>query len=643
MRQLFKNMKKVILGLLLLGTLHVNAQQQKDLNAGDATKTPVEVKFLGFANPVSDDIELVPNYMPLISKNESENQEALEKIKEQKMEQKKKFLDEIGWEIPAEKKTRANFEPNLEIGYNALNTSGTPSDNTIAVNNNNQIVAVVNSSLRYYSATTGAGLQGVFSLASFFASPQNGTLLTNNLCDPKVIFDPQVEKFIMFAQTCDGSSSSSQLLLAFSKTSDPTQGWYFYQFSGNQSSAVGTNGWFDYPKIGVSGHDVFVTGNIFDDNYNYVQSVIFQIDKTKCFAGSTLNLAASDAIIYANISNSPFTMVPMSNGQSGTYGNKMYLVSTSQSWTGQSSLLTYTIDNIVQNNPNISVQSISIPSAGAPANAVQKGTTMELNTGDNRGMDGFYLNGRIHFVFHSDVGNGYAGINYSRLKLDGSSWNLENNQTIKATGKDFTFPSIASMGWNGNDQSAIIHFNYASNNDYPGMKAVFVNENAVASAPIEIKTGTGYVNINTGGSDTRWGDYSGIGRVLNATKPTAWCFGMFGNTSHGWTNHFAKITTTAWPVGVTETVASEPEVVIYPNPVVEDIFYMNLNLPKAGSLQVNLLDMNGNLIKKVYQSNASAGKGVFSFNQGAIANGTYLVQVLLNNTEIQHEKITINK
>ncbi|MBP6624201.1 MAG: T9SS type A sorting domain-containing protein [Chitinophagaceae bacterium] len=632
-------MKKILLGIILLQSLNAMTQDVR-VQAGSGYRTHVEVKYLGFYLPESDDVNLVPNYQSLISKNESENQEALEKLKEEKMLLKKKFIAENPDLQSSDKKTRASFEPVLVVGYNALGNSGTPSDNTIAVNKNNQLVAVVNSSLRYYNASTGVALQGVIGLQNFFSTPQNTPLLSNNLCDPKVIFDPQTEKFILFAQTCEGNSSTSQILLAFSKTADPTQGWYFYAFSGNQSAAIGQNGWFDYPKIGVSAHDVFVTGNIFSDNFNYIESVIFQIDKTKCFAGSSLG--SGDASIFSGISNSPFTMVPMTNGQTGSYGNSMYLVSTGQTFSG-SRLQVYEINDVVQNNPQISTQLVSIPSAGSPANAVQKGSSVELNTGDNRGQDGFYLNGRIHYVFHSDVGNGYAGVNYSRLKRENSSWVLENNQTIKATGKDYTYPTIASMGWNGNDNSAIIQFNYASNTDYPGMKAVFMNENAVASAPIEIKTGLGYADVISQGGETRWGDYCGMSRVQNATTPTAWCFGAFGATNHTWTNHFAKISTTAWPVGTTQVEAPKTEITVYPNPVVEDIFYMNLDVQLAGTLEVNLLDLNGRNIRRIYKQDVNAGPGKFSFNKAGLAAGTYIIEVSVNQKSIQHEKIVVAK
>lgn len=301
------------LSLTLMSTFIQAQSSEKGIRAGDAYRANIQGQYLGSGVLISDDVTLVPELIHRISKNESEDQEALEQLKKELNKQKMAAI-EAG--IPHEtiKKTRTPG-PIVAAGYNALTNQGTPSDNTIAVNKNNQIICVVNSSLRTYNANTGASLAAVRGLATFFSNLSNTNLASNTLCDPKVIFDPQVEKFILFAQTCEGNSSSSQILVAFSQTSDPTGQWNLYGFSGNPSSSIGQNVWFDYPKIGVSNSDLFVSGNLFNNNMNYVQSVFYQINKTKCFAGQPLTVA--DALIWYDISNDPFTMVPMTNGQSG--------------------------------------------------------------------------------------------------------------------------------------------------------------------------------------------------------------------------------------------------------------------------------------------------------------------------------------
>lgn len=626
----------ILLFWTVFGIFSVANGQAK--NGGKADYAPIQGKYLGFAIPKSDDLELLPQLSHKVSENPSANEKELREYK--------KTLVKTPTVVPEgktqHKKTRI-FEPVVEVGYTALGNQGTPSDNTIAVNKNNQLICIVNSSLRYYSTQTGAGLQGSIGLQNFFSSAniQNGDLQSSNTCDPKVIFDPQAEKFIVFAQTCDGNSSTSQLLVAFSKTDDPTAGWYYYQFSGNPSAQVGTNVWFDYPKIGVSNSDVFICGNLFNNNYNYVQSVCYQINKTKCFAGNTL--AAGDALIWYNIPNNPFTMVPMSNGQSGGYGNNMYLLSTLQSFSG-TNIGIYEITNSTANNPQLVDQYVNIASAGAPGLGDQQGTSYKLDLGDNRGMDGFYLGGIMHYVFHCNATGNYSGINYTRLKNVSGNWIVINNTKITVPNTDLGFPSIASFGYGITDQSSLIHFNYSSSTNFPGMKVVYVDNNFTVSNPVEVKTGTGYASVGQQGGEVRWGDYSGLSRVQNAPVATAWCFGMYGNTSHNWTNYFAKITSTGWPTNVNEfnqQDTAKSVVTVYPNPLVEDICSISIFLKETGQLDINLLDISGRLVKPIYSTIGIAGDNLFTFNKGALPTGTYFVNIVQNNKLIKNEKISV--
>jgi hypothetical protein len=625
-------MKKTLFVCLtiLSAGLFTNAQQR---NAGSASKASLEGTYLGFAIPISDDVELLPQLSHIVSENPSKNETALEAYKNGLIKTPSPVENK-----GKEKKTRGN-EPVLEVGYNAHGNNGTPSDNTAAVNKNNQLICIVNSSIRYYNTTTGASIGAIIGLGSFFSTPQNGALKSNNLCDPKVMFDPQAEKFIIMAQTCDGNSATSQVLVAFSKTSDPTAGWYFYQFNGNPSAQVGQQVWFDYPKIGVSNSDFYVTGNLFNNSDQYVQSVVFQINKIKCYAGNALG--ANDALIWYNITNDPFTLVPMSNGQLGGYGNQMYMCATLPSF-GSTNIGIYEITNTGANNPQLVDQYVNIIDAPAPGNGDQNGTNLKLNSGDNRGMDGYYLNGTIHYVFHCNATGNYSGINYARLIRTGGFWSVLNNETIKIANTDLAFPSIASFGWTPGDQSALIYFNYSSTSSFPGMKAIYVDGSFNKSNPIEVKTGTGFVNYGAQGGEVRWGDYSAVTRVHNATKPTVWCFGMYGNTNHNWTNHFAKLSTSTWPTGTEEPqLQKSEELSIYPNPVVDDMCNIKLHLEVDGNLEITLLDMSGKYIRTICRAPGIKGDNLFSFNKGALPTGNYIVSIVQNDKLFRNEKISV--
>ena len=96
--------------------------------------TPLEIKFMGFRNPPSTDQVWQPN-LTLISKNESEDNELLEKIKEKK-QKLRNAATAAGFPPPSAKTTLAGgYTPVVSTNFNGLSNGGaeTPLDNTIAI------------------------------------------------------------------------------------------------------------------------------------------------------------------------------------------------------------------------------------------------------------------------------------------------------------------------------------------------------------------------------------------------------------------------------------------------------------------------------------------------------------------------------
>ena len=174
------------------------------------------------------------------------------------------------------------------------------------------------------------------------------------------------------------------------------------------------------------------------------------------------------------------------------------------------------------------------------------------------------------------------------------------------------------------------------------MKAIYAGNNFNdMSNPVEVFTGTGYVSLGVNNGKTRWGDYSAVTRVHNAAKPTIWCFGMYGNTSHSWTNRFAKITTTGWATDITDVKLEETNVKVFPNPIIEDIYKIEINLTENSPLEINIMDLFGKKIKSLYKTNGIKGENLFTFNKGALAAGTYILNITSNNKVLKNEKISV--
>ncbi len=637
----------ILIALALANCFIINGQQN---NAGDAKRSQINIEYLGESYPDWDDEDYLPSIIDLSHMNKSDNEELHSQYKQEAVANSPKDEDISNAGLAANTGLQKTESANLSLlgSFDALTTQGTPSDNSIAVNTQGRVIVAVNSNLRYYNIN-GTAASGYVNLHNFFANPKNGSLASNNICDPVVKFDPEAKRFIVMAITCDFSSTAqSQILIAFSKTEDPLQGWNVYQFSGSPSNVFSQSMLFDYPKLGVSNHDVFITGNFFKlSNGGYQESGVYQIDKTIGYSGGNYTSGSGSAIVFTGISGNPFTLVPATNGQLGGYGNNMYLMAskpTGSMATHQIKL--YEINTYVQNNPTITLTSLYTTQPYYPAIDIsQKGSNIRLAAGDSRGMDAIYLDGTVHFVFHVKVDNYYTGIEYIRAKKTGTNWNVDD-MLISVNQTSLAFPSIASLGWSNDDQAVGILMDYASPADYPGVGAIFVSHEMEPSQIIAVKQGskpvTQYSQLSQDQSYyfTRWGDYSGISRYYGTTPPQVVGYGMYGSSNNFWANNVSVLETQQGPLSNKAITGKEKDILTYPNPVL-DVWTTKLNLSKSGRLDVSIYSVDGRKVKDLYTADLRKGDHEFRFNKGALSPGSYLVQFTFDNELMSTKKIQV--
>ncbi|MBN1198323.1 MAG: T9SS type A sorting domain-containing protein [Bacteroidales bacterium] len=497
----------------------------------------------------------------------------------------------------------------------------TPPDNSMAISNGGYIVSVTNSHVEYFN-TSGSRLF-TSSFDDFFGDPS----FTALLYDPSVIYDSQADRFFMVV--LHGSNSAiSKVIVCFSKSNNPQDGWWYYKLTGDP---LGANNWFDYPKIGFSTNEVYVTGNLFTNNDQFSQSVIYQITKSGGYAGNNLNWQ-----YWYNISETPFTIVPASFGQQGAYGPGIYLVSNFASTGTSDKIRLFDLTNDISGNPQLDVYNIDANFSLA-GDAPQLGTNIILDNGDNRIISAFYLNGILHFVFHSEYANNYNGLNYNRLTVS----NLSNwNSKFGLDGYDYSYPSVASFGTSENDKSVMICFLRVSETIFPQVRVVYVNNAGEWSSSTLVKEGSTYVDVYASDGVARWGDYSGISRKHNASPPNVWLsggFGAFRLNEHAFDTWIAQITGVA--IGIEEQ-AIAPPVRIYPNPVY-DLMNVEFTLDGRSPIEISVIDQQGKMVKMLLQDTAPGGRNCFSFNKGALARGIYFLKVSSSNNTIRYEKFIV--
>lgn len=503
-----------------------------------------------------------------------------------------------------------------------LNNGSSPLDNNIAISNGGVIVSVSNciieidnsaGSLLYYN-----------DLVSFI----NDNTITS-VCDPVVVYDQLADRFIFFCQVSPLNSATSKLLIFFSKTNNPaTGGWWYYKLTGNP---INDNSAFDYPKLAISNNELYITGNLYFDGGSYNQSVIYQIEKFNGYSGASINWQ-----FWKNISGSPFTLLPVSNGMGTSYGPGCYLVATSSA--GSSTIKLYHLtDDMAATNETLTYNSVST-NAYSPVNpAAQFGTSNTLDVASCRSLSGFYLNGIIHFVFHSDFNaTGYNGINYNRLDIS----SLTNvSSTFGASGFDYSYPSIASAAKVSTDKSVVIGFGRSASTIYPEIRAIYCDDNMVWSNSTSVKAGVNWVGYSAALPNERWGDYTGCAKKYNSNPPEIWMNGMFGNSVNKWETWIAQILPDP-AVGIDEIKPENKNISLYPNPIVENF---SLAFDANGDkIEIKVIDLLGKEIITLYNGIPSVGKNIFNFNKANLPSGTYFIEIKSNSKKIKNEKIVVN-
>jgi hypothetical protein len=614
--------------LLIFISININAQLSKTILPNDAkfigsaTKSATYTSIqLGKVVPVSADLTWRPLLINrCITHHSKLPDEQLKAIKEAKLSLKiNSSLKTDGAE-----NSSANSAYTPVVGRNFAgntNTGSTPLDNSIAISNNDNIVSVCNTSIEFYNSSGTRTFTN--SIETFF-----NDVSISNVCDPVVIYDGGADKFIFFAQECSGNSSNTNLLVCFSVSNDPNAGWWRYKLTGDPAS---TNTWFDYPKMAVSNNELYITGNSFSNSGTFQEALLYQIEKNNGYTGGTFNWQ-----YWRNISGAPFTLLPVSIGQQANYGPGIYLVATEAS--GGNSFKFYDLTNDMSaadealNGFNISTTAYS------PAtDAQQLGTSILLDNGDCRALSGFYLNGYIHFVFHSDLGSGYNGINYNRFDL---STQTNTSTLFGQNGFDYSYPAVASFSSSATDKSVMIGFGRSGPSIYPEVRVVSCDAGFNWGPSTLVKSGNGYSAL-LGGSVERWGDYTGISRKHNATQPTVWMNGMFGTGVNNWDTWIGEITATGSSATGVNDLKNNTNIQVSPNPIYNE-FKTEFDLTEKLNISIRIIDAQGKIVKELYNGIAQSGKNTFLFNKANLEAGSYILSITSNNQTIKNEQIIIS-
>jgi len=528
----------------------------------------------------------------------------------------------------AENKTSIVSVPNIVSQFSGSgDNSYIPPDDNIAVSNGGYVMTAINSIYKIFKPNSTVQYKSYsFNDALKSALPN----ITGVYYDPRVIYDAEADRFIVVV--LNGiQSSTSFIVVMFSKDNNPADGWNAYSFYGDVFSK---GNWADYDNIGISKGDLFITDNLFDNNNNYDEPSVIQIDKNSGYSGKTLNYKTWEPMTNFSVQPTLFTLVPVCHGLGSDYGDTMFFVSNK--FEGGTTLSLVEIDgNEASPTSSLSTSTISYEtlSFANPQNgSLQLSSSYTLNQGDSRVKQAFYLNGIIHYVFITkDQTTGNSDIVYAKLKLS------NNSVVYKQLGLstyDYVYPSLASIVNNGQDSSVIIGYCRSGKAIYPEVDIVKCDSSMTFSQSVTVSLGKSAVTGNT--TEQRWGDYTGMARQYNSGN----CYfsGSYGS-SPAYETEIAEI----GPVlaGIAQNSDGNTQnMTVFPNPVT-DIYTLKFEIEHKSHINISLVDMQGKVVALLFDGIPPTGDQTFSFNKAGLSPGIYSLVVNSDSSEPITRKIVV--
>jgi len=611
--------------LFFICFLFVSFNSQAQLNSTKYTiQTPVKVKLSEIKEDWTPSLQNLE--MPVPGSNSKRG-----KLLEIKQLNEEKYPRKSFKHNEANKKTNDNeMKLRATQGFKANNfMSRIPNDNDIAINNNGQLISVINSSIFIYD--TEADTVQVQQLSFDAFTEKLG--IPNTKFDPRVLYDAENDKFILMMLN-GFTDETSQIIFAFSETSDALGDWNLYSIPGNP---LNNERWSDFPMIALTDKDVFLTINLIIPEVSwqegFEETLVWQINKESGYTGEELETYMYNNFIYKD---KPLrNLCPVKNGTEET-DSELYFLSNRNFAESNDTIFLVHLQGEGDNaqiivKPVISPQAYFVPpQAKQPANRF-------FDTNDARVLSALKQNNKIQFVQNSlDTLTGNASILHGIIENYSIEYPTMTAKLFSDT-IEFGYPNIAYLG-NGDDDVTIINVNHSSEVVNSGWSAFVYNGNGEYSERASIKEGDNYVLPFAGNTSIRWGDYMGSQRKYNE-EGVIWAVGSFGNIIRRHDTWVAKLEITDQdPFTQVKNVENIKEVKLFPNPSTELVF-IEFNLEKPENLNFNLYDLQGKLVKKILNEHTKKGMNNFSFNVNPLPAGIYLLQIESKDQLIASQKI----
>lgn len=516
-----------------------------------------------------------------------------------------------------------------------LAANSTPNDNALAISNDGLLISAINSNLIFYDIENDSLLASM-TLATF--ATNGGLSTTNSKYDPKVLYDPEKDRFILVY--LNGTSpATSKIIVAFSSTNHPMDPWNLYAIPGNP---LNNNRWSDYPAIEVNEKDFFCTINMIIPGEpwqtGFDGSLIWECDKNAGYAGdAVLPMIFWDSLMYENKLIRNLHPVRQARGE---YNTTQYFLSNRNFSPECDSIFLLTMNgSLADNNQTLEIELLHTDLSYFVSKDALQPNGHKLATNDSRVLGGSWEGNYIQFVQNStDTATGNCSVYHGTIDLtDRSCHGFQiANDTL-----DYGYPHIASTGIIPGEQEVMITFEFSSANDFPGWGVVYYDGNNYSPLTV-LKEGQTFVNVLSDSLE-RWGDYSPAQRKYN--EPCrVWASGTFGKTGNDNGTWIAEISASDTCRAYTPDTAlvGFMDGTLYPNPG-NALFTYDFTLEESQDITIEIYNVLGQMVKELYSDMTAAGENRITFNMSYLADGNYYLNIRTGEKKLNTKKFLVVK
>jgi hypothetical protein len=448
-----------------------------------------------------------------------------------------------------------SFLAQLDSARNGSSTSFIPPDTAGAVGPT-RLMSTLNSNYVVQDRADGKVLASV-SMSTFWASV--GAAMP---FDPRVLYDPYSQRWLVAAVSDPGLGSSS-VLYGISDSSDPAGAWHLYSVDVDPTGAT----WADFPTIGFNQSVVAIGVNLFTSaSGEYAGlSKLFVVDypalkANAASAATAISIPAGftvqPAVTYSPTEN---TLYLVEHGASGA-GSYFFFSLTGTTLTGGAAFT----------NP---LGPWTIPGGG---NLLPERGGYLVDSADARIGNAVFRNGHVYYA--QTIGlpvGGEAGdprrTAVQWVELDRSGAFVQGGRIVdrSATGSNggswYAYPSLSVNAENG----VLVGFSIFRSSGYPSAGYAFrfgSDPPNAMRAPVVLKSGQGTYVKTFGGNRNRWGDYSAT-QVDPLDDRSLWTIQEYagkpagaGPDSGRWATWWGRVDPGAAPPGPFRPVCQVPSV-----------------------------------------------------------------------------------